>query len=105
MRMKHYIIVKYNETGKDKDELFGKAEGLFEPVREIPGVYEVRLYRNCTMRDNRYDLMIVMEMEQSALEVYDSSQAHIDWKEQFGRYIAKKTIFDHLIEEMDGKSD
>lgn len=96
MTMKHYIIVKFREDAPPKEELAARAGQLFESTTQIPGMLGVKLYQNCTPRDNRYDLMIVVEMEEGALDNFDRSKLHHDWKEQFTPYIAQKTIFDHL---------
>lgn len=94
MKIKHHIIVKYNETVADKEALVKPIGELFQETLAIPGIHDVQLYPNCVMRENRYDLMIVLTMEREALEVYDHSEAHIRWKEQYGSYIGKKAIFD-----------
>ena len=43
---------------------------------------------------NRYDLMIKMELSPRALNEFDNSDIHKEWKEKFGKYIMSKTIFD-----------
>ena len=40
------------------------------------------------------DLMIVVDMEKSALEAWDASALHRRWKERFGSLLASKAIFD-----------
>lgn len=50
--------------------------------------------KNCINRDNRYDIMIQIDMSRESLENYDNCQAHIIWKEEFFAYIEKKAIFD-----------
>ena len=53
------------------------------------------IHENCVARDNRYDLMIVVEMEKAALPNWDASRIHHQWKEQFGGLLEKKAIFDY----------
>lgn len=92
--MKHYIIVKYTDAVKDKAEMLCRIRALFSAAAFIPGVKGAKVIANCVDRDNRYDVMIVVDMEKSALETWDASEVHRTWKEQFGSYVAKKTIFD-----------
>jgi len=94
--MKHYIIVKFvpEITKKNIDEFAVQIKELFDNTKEIEGIHEVNVFKNCIYRDNRYDIMIEMEMEKEALPVYDESQWHVLWKHEYGRFIAQKTIFD-----------
>lgn len=92
--MQHYIIVKWNEKVLDKEALIPEIEELFQQAVSIPGIHKVELIPNIVDRPNRYDLMIVVTMEQEALSVYDDSIYHKQWKEQYGERIAQKAIFD-----------
>lgn len=92
----HHILVKW-KTGPgqpEKTQLFAGANALFAGVTELPGVYAAHCQPNVTDRPNRYDLMIVLTMEQAALPGYDASELHRAWKEQYGGYIENKAIFD-----------
>ncbi|MBQ6504462.1 MAG: Dabb family protein [Flexilinea sp.] len=95
--MKHDILIKYNpEIGKvRKAELIPEIRALFEQTTEIPGIHGVTLYPNVVERENRYDLLIEIDMERDALEDYDCSVWHRQWKEQYGDLLEKKAIFDH----------
>ena len=92
--MKHYIIVKYKQDVKNKAELLESIRALYADAARIPGVMGAQVFPNCTDRENRYDLMIVVDMEKNALNNWDESATHHIWKDQFGQYIDKKTIFD-----------
>lgn len=94
--MKHHILAKYKpEVSPDrKEELAGEILGLFENVKTIPGIYEVKLHKNCVERDNRFDIMIVIEMDREALESYDTCVWHKQWKNEYGALLEKKAIFD-----------
>ena len=92
--MLHHIIVKFNNTVEDKHLVISKASELFERLRSLDGINDVNLYPNCIDRDNRYDLMIVIDMDKKALETYDSCEVHKTWKADFGKYILSKAIFD-----------
>ena len=91
--MKHYIIVKFKD-GTDFHALEKPVREIFEETLSIPGVHGVNLKLSNSDRPNRYDLMIIMDMEQEALPVYDLSEPHLRWKSQYGDIVVKKTIFD-----------
>ena len=92
--MKHYIIVKYNDSVSDKLKLLHEIQELFEKTTQIEGIHEVHVYPCCINRPNRYDVMIEMIMEKDALVLYDDSEWHHIWKRDYAKYLEKKTIFD-----------
>lgn len=92
--MKHYIIVKWLDDEIDKEALIPSIERLFQKTINISGIHKVEVIPNCIRRDNRYDLMIVLHMDEEALPVYDASDAHKEWKERYGNMIKSKAIFD-----------
>ena len=79
--MKHCIIAKYTPQAYER--------------RELEGVSGVSVYPNCVARENRYDVMIVLEMDRDALPLYDDSEMHHRWKDEFGGLLEKKAIFDY----------
>ena len=91
--MLHHIIVKWNSV-VDKQDTAKKVRSLYSKAAEIDGVHRVDRKENITPRDNRYDLMIVLEMDDSALSLWDESELHKRWKAEFGSMIEKKCIFD-----------
>ena len=92
--MIHYIICKW----KNKEEVTAPVESrireLFSGADSIPGVEKAEIVKNAVDRDNRFDLMIRVYMNKDALPVWDNSDIHRRWKEEFGGFIDKKTIFD-----------
>lgn len=94
--MRHYIIVKYNETVLDKETLYQAISTLFESARTITGMRDVTLYRSVTDFPNRYDLMICLEMEDDALPHFDRSELHHIWKRDYAKHLASKAIFDSI---------
>lgn len=92
--MKHHIIVKWNEKVKDKAVLIPEIKSLFEKTLSIEGIGDVKLIPNIIERPNRYDLMIVITMEEDALTAYDESEYHKEWKDKYGSLIESKCIFD-----------
>ena len=91
--MKHYIIVKFKE-GTDAGALVGPVRKIFEETLSIPGIHELDVRPSNSDRANRYDLMILLKMDQEALPAYDASEPHHRWKEEYGDRIDKKAIFD-----------
>ena len=91
--MKHHIIVKFTE-GTDVRELLEPVRSIFEETLEIPGIHKVEFKVSNSDRENRYDLMIIMDMDRDALAVYDASEPHIRWKKEYNDRVAKKAIFD-----------
>ena len=93
-KMQHYIIVKWKDAVKDKSEKANDVRTLYVPATDIPGINKVTIKENVTARDNRYDLMIVIDMDAAALKAWDNSQLHHRWKDEYGQLIDKKAIFD-----------
>ena len=91
--MQHYIIVKFTE-GTDVKALKEPVSRIFEETLSIPGIHSVDVRLSNSDRANRYDMMIVMDMEKEALPAYDVSEPHKRWKSQYGDITAKKAIFD-----------
>lgn len=91
--MKHHIIVKFTD-GTDFHALEKPVWSIFEETLSIPGIHGLDIKLSNSDRQNRYDMMIVMEMEKDALPAYDISEAHLRWKSEYGSLIAKKAIFD-----------
>ena len=71
-----------------------RAAGVGTAAAEIDGVRGVEFKENCIERENRYDLMIVLEMDEEALPSWDASEIHHRWKDEYGHLVAKKAIFD-----------
>jgi hypothetical protein len=92
--MKHHILVKWNNTVTAKDKLADEVACLFNEAKSIEGIHNVNAYPNCINRPNRYDLMIVLDMDESALCAYDDCECHHTWKDKYGSLIEKKAIFD-----------
>lgn len=91
--MKHYIVVKFIESFDYKNRI-PEITDIFNRTLEINGINAVCVKPSNSCRENRYDLMIEIDMEKSALSSYDSSAPHREWKETFGGYISHKAIFD-----------
>lgn len=94
--MLHHIIVKYNDKVRDKMSFNKEVEALFKRLEsECKGVRRVFFHHNCIDRSNRYDLMIVIDLDKDELETYDSSEVHKTWKMNYSDYLEKKCIFDY----------
>ena len=93
--MKHCILAKYRpEAYPRRTELLPRIREIFAPLTALDGIRSVAVYPNCVGRDNRYDVLIVVDMVPGALPLYDDSAPHRLWKEEFGPLLAQKAIFD-----------
>lgn len=92
--MKHHILVKFNENVTDRAVLQAAIAQLFANAAHLPGIHGVRLIPNCVDRPNRYDLLILLDMDESALQTWDESAIHREWKARFGTMLSAKAIFD-----------
>ena len=95
--MKHEILAKFKKeiSKSEVKRLEPEILALFKELECIPGIHSVKLQSSCVNRENRYDIKIVIDMDISALEVYDSSEPHLRWKSKYGDLLEKKAIFDH----------
>lgn len=91
--MKHHILVKFT-AGTDLHALLEPVREIFAQTLSIPGIHALELKPSCSDRANRYDLMIVLDMEPEALPAYDVSEPHLRWKNEYGPITEKKAIFD-----------
>lgn len=92
--MKHHILLKFNESVEDKSALLLDIQKLFAAGEEIEGIESYTVIPNCVDRPNRYDVMIIVEMQKEALPNWDESKLHHELKDKFGAFFEKKAIFD-----------
>lgn len=93
--MRHCILVKFAPGAGDWRQLLPEIRALFEAAAEIPGVHGAQLWPRCVERENRWHLLIRLDMEPEALAAYDASAMHRQWKERFGPLLEQKAIFDY----------
>ena len=91
--MKHYIIVKFTE-GTDVKALVEPVREIFSETLQIPGIHALDLHVSNSDIANRFDLLIVFDMDKEALPAYAASEPHLRWKRDYADRIAKKAIFD-----------
>jgi len=93
VKMRHHIIVKFKdkETLKELDHI----KDIFKPCLEIKGIKDIEYHTSCIDLENRYHLMIVLVMDKDALAIYDKSEAHHRWKDEYSLKIDQKAIFDY----------
>lgn len=92
--MRHCIVVKFVES-VDYKKMLNEIKALFDNCKRIDGISDVRVLSNCVNRDNRYDIMIELNMSIDALKAYDECEWHRIWKDKYGKLIEKKAIFDY----------
>ena len=91
--MKHYIIVKFKSDINWKEKV-SDIEKIFQPSLNIEGVNSFNILKSNSDKDNRYDIMIKMDLSEQGLLNFDSSEVHSLWKSEFGDLIFNKVIFD-----------
>ena len=94
--MQHHVIVKFNEKVKDKIALADEIGLLFKGMEgTVPGVHKVSPHKNCINMSNRYDLMIIVDMEKEALEAYSNSAIHDKWINEYPQFLESKVIMEY----------
>lgn len=91
--MRHYIIVKFEDSVKVHD-ILDPIKQLFHQSIKIDGVDKVEVHISNSKLPNRHDLMIEMLVTPEGLTNFDHSEIHKEWKAEYGKYIVSKTIFD-----------
>lgn len=91
--MKHCILVKFIPNYNYLKEL-DNIKSIFNSIN-INGINNIEYKLNCINKDNRYDLLIRIDMSKEALDSYDISSQHQMWKDKYSTYIEKKAIFDY----------
>ena len=71
-----------------------KSKPFLKKTLKIDGVNGVTVHKSNSDRENRYSLMIEMDMTKEGLELYDVCDAHKQWKADYGHLIENKAIFD-----------
>ena len=95
--MKHCVLAKFaaEVTKAERQAMVPVVKDLFEHTTEIDGIHSVTLRTNCIDRENRFDIMIVIDMEPEALPAYDECSWHKQWKADYSKYLQAKAIFDY----------
>ncbi len=92
--MKHCILVKWNDTVTDKATVESDAKKLFANALSLPEIKDIHFINNCVDKENRYDFLIIIEMEKESLPIWNECDVHKKWKALFGGFIESKAIFD-----------
>ena len=87
--MKHYIIAKFKDRD-DTEKLLPDIKALFQKTLEIKGVESVIIHKSNSTRDNRYSIMIEMNLSREGLEAFDASDVHKEWKATYGRQVREQ---------------
>ena len=94
--MQHHVIVKFNDKVKDKVAFADEIGNLFRGmVGTVKGVHKVSPHKNCINMSNRYDLMIIVDMDKNALDAYSVSPIHDKWINDYSEYLESKVIMDY----------
>ena len=65
--MKHYIIAKFKDRD-DTEKLLPEIKVLFQKTLDLKGVESVIIHKSNSTRDNRYSIMIEMNLSHEGLE-------------------------------------
>ena len=66
--MKHCILAKFTPEAKaQRAALLPRIREIFSAAADIPGVHGAEVIPNCVDRDNRYDVLIRLDMDREAL--------------------------------------
>ena len=91
--MKHYIIAKFRDRD-DTERLLPEITELFRGTLALDGVENVTIRKSNSARENRYSIMIEMDLSREGLEAFDASDVHREWKAVYGDRLESKAIFD-----------
>ena len=91
--MKHYIIAKFKDRN-DTENLLPEIQELFNETLNIPGVESFVIHKSNSTRENRYSIMIEMNLSEEGLNNFDASEVHKKWKATYGDRLESKAIFD-----------
>ena len=91
--MKHYIIAKFKDRD-DTERFLPEIKALFQKTLDLKGVESVIIHKSNSTRDNRYSIMIEMNLSHEGLEAFDAYEVHKEWKDTYGDRLESKAIFD-----------
>ena len=102
--MKHCILARFRADAGDWRAYLPEIREIFSAAGDIPGVRvygdfsapcrAAEVFPNCVDRENRYHVLIRLDMDPAALAAYDVSPMHHRWQDRFGPLLEKKAIFD-----------
>ncbi|MBR5636176.1 MAG: hypothetical protein IKW81_04500, partial [Pseudobutyrivibrio sp.] len=90
----HKKLEEQYKLEKLKHTDYSDIEKIFKPSLNIEGVNSFNILKSNSDKDNRYDIMIKMDLSEQGLLNFDSSEVHSLWKSEFGDLIFNKVIFD-----------
>ena len=94
--MQHHVIVKFKDNIENKIALADEIGNLFKGmVGSVPGVHKVSPHKNCIGMSNRYDLMVIVDMDKDALQTYTDSAIHSKWINDYEKFLESKVIMDY----------
>lgn len=88
--MRHCILTRFRADAGDWQAYLPEIREIFSAAGDIPGVRGAEVFPNCVDRENRYHVLIRLDMDPAALAAYDVSPMHHRWKDRFGPLLEKK---------------
>lgn len=95
--MKHCILARFRADAGDWRAYLPEIREIFSAAGDIPGVRGAEVFHNCVDRENRYHVLIRLDMDPAALAAYDVSPMHHRWKDRFGPLLEKKASSSMLM--------
>ena len=74
--MKHCILARFRADAGDWRAYLPEIREIFSAAGDIPGVRGAEVFHNCVDRENRYHVLIRLDMDPAALAAYDVSPMH-----------------------------
>lgn len=71
--MKHCILARFRADAGDWRAYLPEIREIFSAAGDIPGVRGAEVFHNCVDRENRYHVLIRLDMDPAALAAYDVS--------------------------------
>ena len=93
--MVHYLLLKV-APDYDIDQVAEQVEHTYSRIeRQVSGVSNVRVFRNCVDRDSNADLMIRLELERKGvLNDYLEHELHKGFVTRIGGLLIQRMTFD-----------
>jgi len=92
--MKHLVMVKWNETVKDKDAMAAEVLELFQKAKQHPEIQGIEHIKNAVPLPNRWDSLFIIYLKKEDIQVWIDCKPHQIWKKDYNKFVDKKAVFD-----------
>ena len=99
MKITHVVLLRFVPDFLSEEHVSYTAKLFAQLQNAIPEILTVSVYQNCVQRNGNYDLMIAMELsDTAALPVHLSHPLHIAFAESNRDYLLSRASFDYVPE-------